>query len=206
MENEPYQIQIFLKVHIQEVVDLHILRFQNFFLTSLGNDFLGVLYAAILEQPGCIAYVALDQNNQVIGFVAGVDNSAGLYLRMIRQHFLQFLRVSFLQILKRPSVLLHVLAVLLHKKDTPMQNKENLSLLMSLAVSEQSSSKGLGKALVSRFIENAKALNCSAVFLTTDGQDNDGVNAFYEKCGFHVSAQKKVNGRLMNTFVLRLRN
>ena len=206
MENKQYQIQKFLKIHVHEVVNLHILRFQNFFLTSLGNDFLNVLYAAILEQPGRIAYVALDQNNRVIGFVVGVDNSSGLYLRIIRQNFLKFFRVSFLQILRRPSVLLHVLAVLLHKKDTAMQNNGNTSLLMSLAVSEQSSSRGLGKALVSRFADNAKERNCGSVVLTTDALNNDGVNAFYEKCGFHVSVQQMVHGRLMNTFVLSLKN
>ena len=89
MENKQYHIQKVLKIHVHEVVNLHILRFQNFVLTSLGNDFLNVLYAAILEQLDRIAYV-YDQNNRVIGFVLGVDNLSGLYLRIIRQNFLNF--------------------------------------------------------------------------------------------------------------------
>lgn len=64
------------------VVDVHLLAFDGFFLTSLGPRFLTVLYSAIADDPTGISLLAFDEQN-TYGFVFGTSEAAGLYRRLL---------------------------------------------------------------------------------------------------------------------------
>ena len=55
---------------------LHVSAFPGFFLTSLGQPFLRLLYEGFLAHPQGICLVAEDAGN-VVGFVAGTMDPCG---------------------------------------------------------------------------------------------------------------------------------
>jgi ribosomal protein S18 acetylase RimI-like enzyme len=77
----------------------------------------------------------------------------------------------------------------------------NATLLSSLAVHPAYTGKGIGVALVERFCRQAEARRSGYVYLTTDQNHNDRINAFYRKCGFGIeSSSRRKNGRVMNRY------
>ena len=51
------------------------------------------------------------------------------------------------------------------------------------------------------FLEEARSRGCRRVFLTTDRDRNEAVNAFYQKLGFRVEREFQTpEGRAMNEY------
>lgn len=68
-----------------------------------------------------------------------------------------------------------------------------------MAVSPEMSSKGIGQKLVDTFCEELRRHNAEYVYLITDETDNERVNRFYRKCGFHlVDTFERFEKRRMN--------
>jgi len=90
----------------------------------------------------------------------------------------------------------------------PSQNPvgKEVAGLFSIGVSPELQGTGAGKKLVQAFLEDARERGCKKVFLTTDRDDNDVVNAFYQRIGFAVERQYITpEGRRMNEYWIGLR-
>lgn len=184
------------------IVRVHLASFRGFFLTFLGPAFLLELYSGILADPSGIAFVAQD-DGQIVGFVAGASESAGLYSRLLRHRWWRFALVSLAPVLRNPRIVPRLLRAI--KKPKLERAAGNEGTLMSIAVLPEKQGRGIGQALVQAFLAEAIRRGLSKVNLTTDKVDNDAVNLFYQRLGFvcvrHFTTPE---GRPMNEYEIAL--
>ena len=77
--------------------------------------------------------------------------------------------------------------------------------LASIGVRPEHTGHGVGKLLLEQFIAEARRMGVLRVHLTTDAQNNDYVNRFYQKAGFRVLRTfEKEPGRQMHEYVLTI--
>jgi ribosomal protein S18 acetylase RimI-like enzyme len=74
--------------------------------------------------------------------------------------------------------------------------------LSSISVLPKQSGKGLARMLISSFIEAAQTKGYRSIYLATDADGNERVNAFYQRQGFQIAHSRFQGQRKMN--VLRL--
>jgi GNAT superfamily N-acetyltransferase len=191
------------KGDVRGVVDVHLRSFPGFFLSFLGPAFLRQLYLGIVDDPAGLAFVSenLNENSgQLDGFIAGTSQPAGFYRRLLHQRWWRFGLASVIPALRSPRIIPRLLRAFT-LSSTSAAYGERGALLMSLAVSPDRQSGGLGAALVEAFVEEAKRRGATSVFLTTDRLDNDAVNAFYIRRGFSLTRTFTTpEGREMNEY------
>jgi ribosomal protein S18 acetylase RimI-like enzyme len=122
----------------------------------------------------------------------------------LKEDWLRFSIASLAAVWRKPSVLRRIARALFHPSQNPV-GKE-VAGLFSIGVSPELQGTGAGKKLVQAFLEDARERGCKKVFLTTDRDDNDVVNAFYQRIGFAVGRQYITpEGRRMNEYWIGLR-
>ncbi|HLO17036.1 MAG TPA: GNAT family N-acetyltransferase [Anaerolineales bacterium] len=196
------KIRLMQSSDVESVIRVHMDGFQGFFLTSLGPAFLQEFYIGVCEDPSGIAIVYDD--SYVSGFVVGTIEPCGFYKRLIQKRWWKFGLASLRPAIHRPRIIPRLLrAFTLPGKTANPQLKTGT--LMSLAVMQNCHGNGIGKQLVSAFLENSRQQQVEIVNLTTDAVGNDATNKFYLDMGFtlaRVFATPEV--RLMNEYVIRL--
>jgi ribosomal protein S18 acetylase RimI-like enzyme len=193
----------FEKKHLQGVVRIHLSSFPNFFLSFLGPKFLLLFYSGIISASEGIAFVYQNEEGLPVGFVAGSLNPGGFYSRLLKRDWFQFALASVLPVLRRPTVILRVVRAVLHPAANPVGS--DVAGLFSIGVLPEMQGSGAGKKLVQAFLDEATRRGCKRVFLTTDCDNNDTVNAFYTKLGFSMERQLVTpEGRRMNEYWITL--
>ncbi|HFD87614.1 MAG TPA: GNAT family N-acetyltransferase, partial [Gammaproteobacteria bacterium] len=170
-------IRNMLITDVPAVVQVHLRSFQGFFLTFLGPAFLRQLYAAILADPSGIGFVAEDEKG-VCGFVAGTTQPSGFYRRLLRRRWWHFALAVTLPVLRRPSIIPRLLRAFAMPEQVAQQ--EGRGTLMSVAVLPEAQGKGIGRALVRAFLDEAVHRGLRQVDLTTDRDNNEATNHFYQ--------------------------
>ncbi|WP_169817596.1 GNAT family N-acetyltransferase [Chlorobaculum limnaeum] len=203
MDDFDCNISLIKNEHIESIVKVHQASFPGYFLSFLGPKFLSLFYKAISSSPEGISFVYINDIGSPIGFVAGTTNPRGFYSRLLKQKWLSFALAAIPAILRKPSVFLRVLRGVLHPSGNP--KGKNVAGIYSIGVLPEYQGIGAGKKLVKVFFENAKQRGCNRVFLTTDQDNNDAVNAFYLKSGFNIERQYITpEGRRMNEYWITL--
>jgi ribosomal protein S18 acetylase RimI-like enzyme len=183
------------------IVDIHQRAFSHFFLTQLGGDFLGKYYALVLDYRAGIIVVS-EGPGALNGFACGFVDPAEFYQSMWRSRRTFALPVLS-ALVRHPSLAAKVLSGV-HRIQTPESEWPGGSCeLSSIAVAPEAGGNGLGKTLMRAFLAQARALDAQCVYLTTDADGNDAVNAFYRDVGFKPTRrflQRK--GRWMNEYVI----
>jgi ribosomal protein S18 acetylase RimI-like enzyme len=188
--------------HIKSVIDVHIQSFRGFFLTFLGRDFLSELYRGIITDSSGIAFVAISENC-VVGFVAGTDQPAGFYERLIRRRWWRFGLYAFPVVLKKPSASFRLWRALSMPKI--VTKEQSRGTLMSIAIMPGQQSKGIGQLLVKSFLEESIKRGLKKVDLLTDKLNNDSANSFYLRQGFNLLRSFTTpEGREMNEYIIDL--
>lgn len=188
---------------VRTVVSVHLASFPGFFLSFLGPRFLSLFYSGICTAHEGISYVYLNDAGIPAGFVAGTSNPGGFYSRLLKRDWLKFALASILPVLKKPSVIRRVARAVSHPSDNPIG--DDVAGLFSIGVLPELQGTGAGKKLVQAFLDEAKGNGCKRVFLTTDRDNNDSVNTFYEKLGFSIERQYVTpEGRRMNEYWITL--
>jgi GNAT superfamily N-acetyltransferase len=195
------QIQIMQTGDINGVVSVHLASFQGFFLTFLGRRFLSELYHSIIMDPAGIAFVY--KENTIHGFVAGTSQPAGFYRRLLRHRLLRFGWAALMPILNRPVIIPRLLRAI--NMPSQAEKGEKCGILMSIAVDPAYQGKGVGKKLVSAFLEETHRWGLEYVDLTTDAVNNKSANSFYQSIGFKlVRTFNTPEGRSMNEYLIPL--
>lgn len=188
---------------ISHIVSVHLSSFPGFFLSFLGSRFLSLFYSGICSAPEGIALVYLNDEGTPAGFVAGSSNPGGFYSRLLKQDWLKFALASIVPVLRKPSVIWRVTRAVSHPSDNPIG--DDVAGLFSIGVLPELQGAGAGKKLAQAFMEEAKQRGCKRVFLTTDRDNNESVNSFYEKLGFEIERQYVTpEGRRMNEYWINL--
>jgi ribosomal protein S18 acetylase RimI-like enzyme len=186
---------------LQGIVDIHQKAFSHFFLTQMGGEFLRKYYGLVLDYHAGIVLVSEGQD-VLDGFACGFVNPAEFYRSMWRSRR-SFTLPVLGALVRRPSLAAKVLSGV-HRIQTPESEWPAGSCeLSSIAVAPETSGTGLGKVLMRAFLEQARSMDAQCVYLTTDADGNDAVNAFYRDVGFRPTRrflQRK--GRWMNEYVI----
>jgi ribosomal protein S18 acetylase RimI-like enzyme len=183
------------------IVEIHQKAFSHFFLTQMGGEFLRKYYALVLDYRAGIVVVSEGQD-VLEGFACGFVNPAEFYQLMWRSRRTFTLPVLS-ALVRQPSLAAKVLWGV-HRIQTPESEWPAGSCeLSSIAVAPETSGNGLGKVLMRAFLTQARSMDAQCVYLTTDADGNDAVNAFYRDVGFRPTRrflQRK--GRWMNEYVI----
>jgi ribosomal protein S18 acetylase RimI-like enzyme len=189
--------------HVPEVVQAHIASFPSFFLSFLGPRFLSLFYSGICVAPEGIGFVFLNSLGHPAGFVAGSSNPRDFYSRLLKRDWLRFAFASVSAIIRKPAVITRIARGLFHPGGNPVG--VDVAGLFSIGVLPELQGAGAGKILVQAFLQEASKRGCKRVFLTTDRDDNEAVNAFYQKLGFSIERQFETpEGRRMNEYWINL--
>ena len=192
-----------LSENIDQVVSIHLKSFPDFFLSSLGFKFLSLYYHGVVDAPEGIAFVYLSAAGQPAGFVAGTSNPRGFYKRLLKRDWLKFSLASVGAVLRNPGAVRRIARGLLHPGENPAG--DNVAGLFSIGVLPDLQNTGAGESLLNAFLDEARKRGCSRVFLTTDRDENEPVNHFYNKLGFVVKREYATpEGRNMNEYWITL--
>jgi ribosomal protein S18 acetylase RimI-like enzyme len=187
---------------VPAVVDVHLRSFPGFFLTFLGSAFLRELYLATIEDLSGIGFVAKD-GTEIVGFVTGTAQPSGFYLRLLQKRWWRFGLAAVIPVIKQPSIVPRLLRAF--SMPAQMAQQEKRGTLMSLAVHPDAQGGGIGCSLVMAFLQEASQRGLEQADLTTDRDNNDSVNRFYERLGFVcVRTFTTPEGRAMNEYLIDL--
>lgn len=185
---------------IHDVVRIHLSAFPNFFLSFLGPRFLREFYVSFLMDTLAMAFVARDERDDVVGVVVGPLDPRGFFRRLLHRRWWSFCQASLAIALSRPSTVPRLVRALAYRGDAPEGPAR--ALLSSVAVSPSAQGRGLGKALVLRWLEEARRRGASGCYLITDADNNAAVNGFYLSLGWKIeSTYTTPQGRKMNRYV-----
>jgi ribosomal protein S18 acetylase RimI-like enzyme len=186
---------------LPSVVKIHQKTFGNFFLTRLGGTFLLKYYSLVLNYHSGIILVG-DAQGALNGFACGFVAPAEFYQLMWHAR-LTFAPAVVSALIRHPSLITKVLYGV-HRIQTPASEWPSRSCeLSSIAVAPEASGNGFGKALIRAFLAQARSMDADCVYLTTDAEGNDAVNAFYRDAGFqHARRFLQHEGRWMNEYVI----
>lgn len=184
---------------IKEVVDIHMQAFPDFFLTFLGPGFLKEFYKSFLYDDHGIGFVAIE-NSRILGAIVGPFKPTGYFKRLLCRKWYAFCFASIGAVLKKPTVVKRLFRAVFYRGQAP-QGK-NRALLSSIAVSPDAQRKGVGKALVMKWLDAVGARGGKGAFLTTDTENNNVVNSFYHSLGWKLeSTYETSEGRKMNRYI-----
>lgn len=172
---------------VESTVRCHLESFPNFFLTTLGGDFLATYYSSCLQHPNTIALCAKDDSGNVVAFAIGTTLSKGYHASLIRHNFLLYTIAVLKIIFKRPSSLFRLYMNLNKKADSV--DLGSYGELLSIAVLPRETSKGLGGVILSCFEAESLNRGVNTVSLTTDKYNNERTLKFYFKNGYECYAE-----------------
>ena len=199
------KLRLAKKDDLKITVDIHIKAFPGFFLTKLGPRFLYKYYNLILKYEEKIFLVA-EEDGYPIGFVAGFLRPSNFYT-YVRQHKTTLSITLIPIILRNPFLIPRIISNFCGTKKKEQKNKVIKCELASIAVNPDYAGQGLGKKLVKAFIEISQKKNANIIYLTTDVNNNEVVNNFYQSLGFSLYRTFTAPGdRLMNEYRFILRN
>jgi ribosomal protein S18 acetylase RimI-like enzyme len=190
---------------LAQIVSAHERCFPGFLMTMLGSAFLGAYYRTSFDYAGTVALVA-QEGGDTVGFVVGYVAPQKFYA-LLRKRRWRLASSAIRAVLRSPSSFPRVFGNMQRMSGAarPSTTSRLGTELAAIGVIPEASRKGLGKALVRNFVQRAGALKAEYVHLTTDAENNDEVNVFYQKLGFARSkAFAAPGGRLLNEYVLFL--
>lgn len=186
--------------HIKQIVHVHLISFEGFFLSFLGPKFLEVFYRGIVSSPHGIGIVFI-KNDRIEGFVCGAVNPSAYYGYLLRKKLAHFVSASVGAILKKPSIIPRLIRAVHQPSSSP--KGENKATLMSIGVDPEAQGKGIGKMLVQDFLKQLKSKGVREVNLTTDRLNNEKTNEFYKSLDFALKRSYKTpEGREINEYVI----
>jgi len=183
------------------IVRVHQQAFPRNLMTMLGPRFLQVYYQTVLDYSERIFLVTRDGSGSVTGFVAGFAHPSGFY-RLFSGRKRRAMLSAALHVLARPALWYRVIDNMRSVEQRSSESAQAHKIRAEIAsIGVRPGSKGLGSALVQSFIEASRQKSVKIVELTTDANNNDVVNRFYQKLGFKVS-KESIRGkyRVMNHY------
>jgi ribosomal protein S18 acetylase RimI-like enzyme len=188
---------------VDNIAFLHKNAFNNFFLTSLGLNFLTKFYASIIRSKDGIAIGAFGENNELVGFAIGAKTKNGFYKSLLKNNFTSLLFSAILNLIKQP----HKIKRLLQSFFTSESSNEeyiNYATLLSICVDPDKKGQKIGKLLLESF-ENEILNYSTGISLTTDKYNNDYVNNFYLSNNYILNNEFRQGNREMNFYIKKIK-
>ncbi len=171
------------------LADLHCATMPTL-LTDLGKPFVLRYYQLAQTDPSVIALVALSDNcslitdNCLLAYCLGSPNPSALNARL-RSPFLWFAGQMLKLAFTRPGLLVQLAQSILSASDANTLQPGQIELTY-IGVAPQSRGQGLGKSILTAFVEAARAADYASLALSVE-TDNPAAIALYTKFGFTIS-------------------
>ncbi|WP_416327832.1 GNAT family N-acetyltransferase, partial [[Eubacterium] hominis] len=166
---------------LNDIVEIHLNTFQNFFLSELGKGFLKTLYTGYIEDEESGILIA-KENDKAIGFIAFSNNYSDFFKNLIKNKLLRFGFFSCVAIIKNPKIIKKLLGAF--NKSNEVKKDKAYVELASIGVSPDYKNQGVGSLLIKKLIEITDFKKYAFISLETDAINNENVNRFYKKNGF----------------------
>jgi ribosomal protein S18 acetylase RimI-like enzyme len=139
----------------------------------------------------------------VLGAIVGPFVPTGYFKRLLRKRWYAFCLASTAAVLKRPTIIKRLFRALFYRGEAPAGQQR--ALLSSVAVSPKAQGQGIGQALVKRWVNEVRRCGGTGCYLTTDVENNEKVNSFYQNLGWRIeSTYTTPEGRMMNRYIFDL--
>lgn len=210
----PFQIRRMGPEQLPFVVAEHLKYFPDGFFARLGPSFLTAYCRTYLSSPHAAAYIA-ERDGEPVGFLVGVVAPEAHRRHVLEVHRRKLLVCAAAGLAVRPQLTAHFLRTRLPRycrKLLPGRPAEQAAagprgttaVLAHVAVVEHARSRGIGDALIDRFVEDAADAGCARVSLVTALGD-DGAGPYYERRGWVYRGETRTpDGRQLATYDLPL--
>ena len=180
---------------VPSVARVHLEAFEEFFLSELGYNFLCVMYRAFLVNPSGIFVVQESKDDKVTGFAVGALSS-GKKDRWLALRFMpHFFWAALPAILQHPRVIITRLVTRFFETGFPFNVPNNAAVLRSIGVLTSERGSGAASALLGAFEQIAFQQGSASVYLTTDHDNNERAQKFYERHGYRVVDRFQQDGQ-----------
>ena len=164
------------------VVNIHEKAFPDFFLTSLGTEFLKLFYTSVMNHKDGVLLMC-ENEERVVGFCAGTMLSSGFYSKLIKANLWAYMMASLKILFTRPMSLVHLMKNM-SKEDSNQGDDGQYAELLSIGVAPTVQRSGGGTAMLKALEEEIKARGGKKLSLTTDFNDNEKAIGFYKSLGY----------------------
>jgi ribosomal protein S18 acetylase RimI-like enzyme len=154
-------------------------------LSDLGLPFVWRYYQIARADPNVVGFCAISSSGEVIGWAMGSPHPDRITSQLrspLLWFSLQMLRIT----LTRPIVLWQLISSVFSLSG-PEGVKEGAIELTYIGVAKHQKGRGLGKTLLSAFVEESRARQYRSVLLSVE-RENLAAISLYEKEGFQVIA------------------
>jgi GNAT superfamily N-acetyltransferase len=194
---------VLTRADVRQLARLHRAAFPGFFLSSLGQPFLAQFYGGFLADETAVTVVARRGDGTVLGAAVGTTEPAGFFGRMLKRRWPGFVSAGAFAVLKHPKAGPRLLRMVRYGGHGPVAAEG--ALLNSICVDSQLRGAGLGRHLLDAWTHEVTSRGVHAAFLTTDAEDNDPVNHFYQERGWALAGRYATReGRWMNRYIISL--
>ena len=172
------------KSDISQVVRVHKVAFEDFFLTQLGDKFLHLYYTTVLTSCKGIL-LGYYKDDILCGFAVATSYSKGYNLSLVKQNLLAYIKEAVCIFIKSPKSLFRLYKNM-QKTVSAINDNGEYAELMSIGVDSRYKRMGIGKSLLQSMETHIKLMGAKKLSLTTDYDNNSAAVEFYKSLGFEV--------------------
>lgn len=184
---------------LKAVTGLHSEALKIGFLSTLGEDFLEIIYMGIMASELGVVFV-YEKDGVVAGYISGSTDTEKLFKEIKRRKLPRLAGNLAFKVVRKPSIIKN----LRRSSQYPdLAGKNVPAELLSIAVVKDARGKGIGSALVEALIEYFKAKKVSAFKVSVD-QRLEGADEFYEALGFELEDTMDIYDKKMNIYIYRI--
>lgn len=152
-------------------------------LSDLGSPIVTKYYQLAQMDSSVVGVVAVNSSNEVMGWAMGSPDPAARNSKL-RSPLPWFLMQMMRLAITRPFVLAQLIASVL-SVSSELEMSAGAVELTYIGVSSAHQGKGLGRALLNKFVEESRSKGYHSVVLSVENENKAAI-ALYEKSGFKV--------------------
>lgn len=178
-------------IDISQVARIHKQELSGF-LPELGEEFLKKFYQVSLDIPEMFTLVE-KENEQVLGFVSGIESAKGLYKKVILKNPIGFGSLFLRYFITHPKKIVKMAKILSYpgfSDDSPE--------LLTIAVKKDYQKRGIGKNLFRKTVEEFTKRKIKKFKISV--YDRLTANGFYKKIGCKFENSFNFLGEKMNYY------
>jgi ribosomal protein S18 acetylase RimI-like enzyme len=166
-------------------------------LAELGTPVLRTLYRALAAGNHGFVFVAVDQDERLVGFISGVTDIGKMYRSVLLRHAIRFALLGVRYLLS-PRMMRRIFATLLY----PARTKGTLpnAELLSVVLAPEARGSGAGSTLLQRLLDEFRRRGVDQIRVMV-GAHLKRANAYYRKHGFVPAGQVHRHGQPANVYI-----
>ena len=176
------------------IAALHVKYVNKGFVSSLGPEFVQLLYESLASSPHSFGFIAVD-DGEIKGYISCADDIGKIYKLILMKHFFKLVWVLLPHLFKWKT-LKDIWQTLFypHKQSHASAVVE----ILAIVVIEDCQGLGLGRKLVAQAIDKAIAHGADKIAVMVD--EPLPANVFYKHLGFEQTSQYYCHGHLANIY------